>query len=272
MDSLKFYKMVGSGNDFVIVDNRQGVVPETGVPDLARSICPRRVSVGADGLILIERSDSADFRMRIINPDGSEAEMCGNGSRCVFMLASELGISSGEMSAETIAGVIKGKVRGERVAVQMPNVKEIREVFIEGEFGTRKAFFLDTGVPHAVIFVDDLAQENVVEVGRAIRHHDAFQPAGTNVDFVSRSSKSEISIRTYERGVEDETLSCGTGSVAAVLAHAHVSGTDTPIGVRTKSGEILIVSSVRDGEGFKDVVIDGPVKKVFEGTYLEAVL
>ncbi len=99
MDSLKIYKVVGSGNDFVIVDNRQGVVPEADIPDLARSVCPRRVSAGADGLILIERSDSADFRMRIINPDGSEAEMCGNGSRCVFMLASELGISSGRMSA-----------------------------------------------------------------------------------------------------------------------------------------------------------------------------
>ena len=267
LGTLKIYKMVGSGNDFVIVDNRQGVVPETDIPDLARRICPRRVSVGADGLILIERSDSADFRMRIINAYGSEAEMCGNGSRCVFMLASELGIASGAMSAETVAGVIRGEVKSGRVAVQMPDVKEIREVSIEGGFGKRDGFFLDTGVPHTVIFVDDLEGEDIVGVGRAIRHHDAFQPEGTNVDFVSRSTGPEISVRTYERGVEDETLSCGTGSVAAALTHGHVSGTNSPVDVKTRGGEILIVSFALDGEGFKDVVMDGPVRKVFEGTY-----
>lgn len=267
MGFLKIYKMAGSGNDFVIVDNRQGVVPEEGIADLARRICARRVSVGADGLILIERSDAADFRMRIINSDGSEAEMCGNGSRCVFMLASELGIASGKMSSETIAGVINGEVKGDRVAVQMPDVKKVKSVSLDGEFGKRDGFFLDTGVPHTVVFVDDLEGEDVVEVGRAIRYHDAFQPEGTNVNFVSRSTGQEISIRTYERGVEDETLSCGTGSVAAALTHGCASDINSPVNVRTRSGEILKISFAREGEGFKDVMMDGPVRKVFEGTY-----
>lgn len=268
MDSLKIYKMTGSGNDFVVVDNRQAAVPEEKIPDLARRVCRRRVSVGADGLMLIEASDTADFKMRIINPDGSEAEMCGNGSRCVFMLAQELGIASGEMSAETTAGIIKGTIRGNRVGVQVPEVRGIRNVSIEGGFGRIDGFFLDTGVPHTVVLVDDIEDQDVVGLGRQIRHHNAFQPEGTNVDFVTRSHESDISIRTYERGVEDETLSCGTGCVAAAMTHSYVSGTNPPIRVKTRSGDTLVVSFNRTGGDFKDVIMDGPVKRVFEGNYL----
>ena len=266
MQPLKIYKMTGSGNDFVIVDNRNGVV--TAPRELAREICIRRVSVGADGLILIEESEEADFRMRIINADGSEAEMCGNGSRCVIVLAEELGIASGRMRFETLAGIIQGESKGNRAAVQLTDVGAPQRVQVDGGFGRIETVFLNTGVPHAIVFVDDLEQQDVVGVGREIRRHDAFQPEGTNVDFVRRSSDPDIAVRTYERGVEDETLACGTGAVASAIAHTLANGASPPVTVTTRSGDALTIAFEEKGSGFVNVTMEGPVRRVFEGTYI----
>jgi diaminopimelate epimerase len=266
MEQINIYKMTGSGNDFVIVDNREGVV--TSAPDLAREVCARRLSVGADGLILIESSDVADFRMRIINADGSEAEMCGNGSRCVCALAEELGIASGSMSFETLAGIVKGKAEGNKAAVQMTDVAPIRTLTLEGGFGRTDVALLNTGVPHAVLFVGDIEGQDVVGVGREIRYHEAFQPQGTNVDFVGGTSGAEIALRTYERGVEDETLACGTGAVASAIAHARENDVPPPITVRTRSGERLTISFDDSTDGYRNVIMEGPVRKVFQGMYI----
>jgi diaminopimelate epimerase len=266
MQPLKIYKMTGSGNDFVIIDNRNEAV--TAPRDLAREICARRVSVGADGLILIEESNEADFRMRIINADGSEAEMCGNGSRCVIVLAEELGIASGCMTFETLAGIIQGESKGDRAAVQLTDVDAPDRVPVDGDFGRIETILLNTGVPHAIVFVGDLEQQDVVGVGREIRTHEAFQPEGTNVDFVARSPDPNIAVRTYERGVEDETLACGTGAVASAIAHALTNGVSPPITVTTRSGDALTITFQEKGSGFVNVTMEGPVRKVFEGTYL----
>ncbi len=268
MKALKIYKMTGAGNDFVVVDNRRGTVTRKEIGDLARRICARRVSVGADGLLLIESSDTADFKMRVINPDGSEPEMCGNGSRCACFLAHELGIASEKMTFETMAGTMTGEIKGNVVGIKLQDVNEMHRLSLECESGSFDVTSVNTGVPHAVVIVDDLENQDVVGVGHAIRYHENFQPDGTNVDFVGRSSGSEISIRTYERGVEDETLSCGTGSVASALVHSGISGADSPITVTARSGETLSISFIRNGEKFTDVIMEGPVRKVFEGTYI----
>ncbi len=266
MQPLKIYKMTGSGNDFVIIDNREGIVSDA--QDLAREICARRLSVGADGLILIQGSDQADFLMRIVNADGSEAEMCGNGSRCVCVLAEELGIASGCMTFETLAGIIRGEAEGQRAAVQMTDVGAPKTLSLEGSFGRIEILFLNTGVPHAVVFVEDLEQQDVAGVGREIRNHGAFQPEGANVNFVGTSSGSDIAVRTYERGVEDETLACGTGAVASAIAHGIANGVSPPITVATRSGDSLTISFDEKDRGFVNVTMEGPVRKVFEGLYL----
>ena len=171
------------------------------------------------------------------------------------------------MSLETLAGTIRGEVRDDVVGVEMSDVEEVKTLSVECEYGRYDLFFVNTGVPHAVLFVEDLEGQDVTAVGRAIRFHPEFQPEGTNVDFALRSPGNEISIRTYERGVEDETLSCGTGSVAAAMAHSRATGVRPPITVRARSGEALAISFVSAGEGFREVFMKGPVRKVFEGTF-----
>jgi diaminopimelate epimerase len=267
MASLKIHKLTGSGNDFVVVDNRTGIVPEWAAPDLSRAICARGLSVGADGLILLERSARADFRMRIFNPDGSEAEMCGNGSRCACLVAFELGAARASMTVETLAGVIEGTVNGNAVRVKMPDVKGFEKVDLDMEDGNQRFYFLDTGVPHAVTFVSDLEKQDVAGRGRTVRYHARFRPRGTNVDFVGKARGDRITIRTYERGVEGETLACGTGCVAAAISHCLAAGASGPIVVRVRSGEELTISFDRVGDGFENVFMEGAVKKVFEGTY-----
>src|SRR5512139_1742560 len=198
---IPFMKMSGSGNDFIVIDHRKPFLDEDRMKKFARKVCRRRVSVGADGLILVEESKRADFKWRFFNADGSEAEMCGNGGRCVARFAHLKGIAGPSLSFETLAGMISARVSGKRVKLQMTKphgLKLDQKVSVEGE--ERIISTINTGVPHAVIFVDDLEGTDVVRMGRATRRHTHFGPAGTNANFVRLEDRSGLSIRTYERG------------------------------------------------------------------------
>ncbi|WP_337288026.1 diaminopimelate epimerase [Candidatus Methylomirabilis sp.] len=265
MDKLIFVKMSGNGNDFIVIDNRDGrldVEPRT----LAERICRRRVSVGADGLIVVEPSSVADFRMRILNADGSEAEMCGNGARCVARFAEMLGIAGPHMAFETLAGIILARVDGSRVTLQTSRPQGMRlHQSIEVDGVVHEIHSINTGVPHVVLFYSDLEAIPVRTLGRTIRFHPAFQPAGTNVDFVTVLDGHTLAIRTYERGVEDETLACGTGTIASVLVAATLGLVSSPVDVRVRSGEILTVSFTGKGPEFHEVFFEGEVRLVYQG-------
>jgi diaminopimelate epimerase len=263
MSSLKFFKMSASGNDFIVIDNRDAVVdgmfPD--VRDLVRKVCRRRHSVGADGLILIEKSDVLDFVWRFYNADGSEAEMCGNGGRCAARFAYLKGIAGDRIAFGTLAGTMKAEVHLDgRVKLQLTKPKDMKLDY-SINLDTRELFLssVDTGVPHAVLLTDvDLAP--VEELGRLIRYHKAFSPKGTNVDFVHVVDRENVKVRTYERGVEGETYACGTGCVAAaVILRAKDLVNDT-VDILTKGGETVRVY-VGD-----EVYLEGNAKVIYEGT------
>lgn len=265
MRKLIFSKMSGSGNDFILLDNRHGQL-DLAPRMLAERICRRRMSVGADGLILVEPSSRADFRMRIFNADGSEAEMCGNGGRCVARFAEMLGIAGPQMAFETLAGIIQAQVDGPRVTLQVSRPQQIRlDQSIEVAGVVHQIHSINTGVPHAVLFCADLEAIPVPALGRAIRFHPAFQPAGTNVDFANVHDTGTLAIRTYERGVEDETLACGTGTVASALVAATLGLVASPVQVRVRSGETLTVSFKGQGPEFQEVFFEGEVRLVYQG-------
>ncbi|CBE69367.1 MAG: diaminopimelate epimerase [Candidatus Methylomirabilis oxygeniifera] len=265
MDKLIFMKMSGSGNDFVVIDNRNGhldIEPRT----LAERICRRRISVGADGLILVEPSSVADFRMRILNADGSEAEMCGNGGRCVARFAEMLGIAGPHMAFETLAGIIRAWVDGSKVKLQISRPQGIRlHQSIEVDGAAHVVHSINTGVPHVVLFSTDLEAVPVRTLGRTIRFHPAFQPAGTNVNFATTVDGRTLAIRTYERGVEDETLACGTGTVASALVAATLGLVASPVRVQVRSGEMLTVSLTGNGPEYEEVFFEGEVRLVYQG-------
>ncbi len=269
MGKLTFYKMSGSGNDFILIDNR-GKVLDQDPQEFARKICHRQLSVGADGLILLEPSEVADFKMRILNADGSEAEMCGNGGRCIARLAHMLGAAKERMAFETLAGLIRAEVWGARVKLQMVNPHSLRvnlPIRVNGSW--YRVHTINTGVPHAILFVEDLERAPVVELGRKIRSHEAFRPAGTNVDFVQVTGPNRIMIRTYERGVEDETLACGTGATASALIAAALGYVTSPVAVTVRSGELLTVHfEQRDGT-FEEVFFEGDVRLIYQGELTE---
>ena len=250
---IKFTKMHGAGNDFVMIDDREGVVPE----DFRRiaAMAAHRTGVGCEGVILVQKSASADFKMRFFNPDGSEAALCGNGARCVAAFARSIGAFSGKMTCfETLAGLVDAEIVDEkRVKVWMPQPKTIRDDFV------------DSGVPHRIVPVDNPAKVDVDGEGRRIRLSEEFAPEGTNVDFVSYRPPHRLSMRTYERGVEAETGACGTGAVAAAVAGVALHGMSFPVQVRTHGGYELVVDGEYDGKSFDAVTLTGPVKKVFEG-------
>ena len=266
---IKFSKLSGAGNDFAIIDNRSSRL--TGSPaKLARRLCALKTGVGADGLILVERSRRADFRMRIFNPDGSEAEMCGNGARCVARYAYLRKITGSDMTFETKAGLISARVLDREVSLRMSDPRDFRPARTIRLAGReRELFFVNTGVPHAVMFVPNLEKVEVRGWGREIREHKIFKPAGANADFVMVINQHHIAVRTYERGVEDETLACGTGAVAAALVSAREKGTVSPVRVRTRGGDVLKISFRRDGAKFTDVMLEGEVRFVFDGNLKE---
>jgi len=258
--------MVASGNDFVVIEKSQN--PAINNPRiLARSICDRKFGVGADGLLLLEKSKIADVRMRIFNPDGSEAKMCGNGARC-----SVLYIGRRNTELETKAGIIQSQLKGNSVKIKLTEPKDLKlNLPIKVNNRTLQVNFINTGVPHTVIFVADLDKIDVINLGRQIRFHKRFAPQGTNVDFVEALSNKSIKIRTYERGVEDETLACGTGVVAsALITNYQLPITNyQKINVHTKSGEILKVYFDKIGDKFRNVWLEGEAKIVYKGCWCD---
>lgn len=266
MDDIPFYKMSGCGNDFIIIDNRRSVVPVGNLPGFAAKVCRRKMSVGADGLILIETSDAVDFKWRFYNADGSAAEMCGNGARCVARFALLNGIAREQMQFETLAGIIKARVTGEQAEVQMTDpVDFIPAVEIDTGRGTVAFSSINTGVPHVVMEVDGLDNVDVVDLGRRIRQHSHFAPAGTNVNFMARDADGVWAVRTYERGVEDETLACGTGVCAAALVLAYQKSLASPIVLKTRSGSMLKVHFKRKLKEFKDIFLEGDARVIYQG-------
>ncbi len=269
-EKIEFYKMSGSGNDFIIIDNMDLSLNVGDLPSFARKICQRKISTGADGLVLIEPSTRANFRWRFYNSDGSTAEMCGNAARCVARLAHLKGIAGEKLSFETLSGIINAEVQNgvPKVKLTDPSAVSVdQKIAVDGrEFALD---VVDTGVPHAVNFVEDVASFDVFNWGRKIRYHERFQPKGTNVNFVAVIDRLTLKVRTYERGVENETLACGTGAVAAVLAAAQRNLVDSPAYALVQSGETLRIYFTRQKESFREIYLEGRVKIVYQGYLFE---
>jgi len=272
---IQFVKMTGAGNDFVLVDNRKGVIRDA--PSFARSVCDRRWGVGADGILLMEQSRRATYRMMYYNADGSYGGMCGNGGRCIAFFAVESGIARSSHTFEALDYVYAVVVRDqERVQLSLKDPTGIRRN-LRLRLGNRivRADFVDTGAPHAVLFAssflrgpDAIDRLDVMHLGRALRYHRSFSPSGANVNFIDVTDQGVVRMRTYERGVEDETLACGTGAVACSLV-SHLRGKVTvPVTVETKSGKHLIVSFAEHSPGsFVNVILTGPVRITFRGIW-----
>ncbi len=267
---MPFSKLSGSGNDFILIDNRKTGISAAELSQMARRLCQRKFSVGADGLIAIEASEKADFRWQFFNSDGSSAEMCGNGGRCAARFALARGIAQARLCFETLAGPIRAEVFGTRVKLELlPPEGFTPEMTIPLETEKIQAVFVNTMVPHTVVCVDEIEAVDVKSLGRQIRFHDLFQPAGTNANFVQMGEDSEIVVRTYERGVEDETLACGTGAVASAITASWVWGLTSPVDVRTRGGEVLTVYFSRDQDGFKNIFLEGETFWVYDGKTTE---
>jgi diaminopimelate epimerase len=266
MAKIPFSKMTGCGNDFIIIDNRRKILDADRLGDFVRKVCAPKLSVGADGLVLVEPSTKVNFQWRFFNSDGSVAEMCGNAARCVARFAVLKGIAPSPMAFETLAGIIEAEVAGRQIKVLMvppTGLKLEIDVSVDGE--SHPVHFINTGVPHAVKFVEQAALVSVKELGKKIRFHPRFHPAGTNANFVQVMDRKHIKVRTYERGVEDETLACGTGAVASALIAARKKFVDSPVEVQTSGGEILKIYFRHKGDGFDRVFLEGDARVVYEG-------
>ena len=262
---IHFWKMNGAGNDFVMLDNRD-LRHDLSKTQIA-ALCDRHRGVGADGLLAVEPAQNgADFRMRYYNADGGEAEMCGNGARCFARFANMLaGWNLERVSFETPAGVIGAAFRGDNVRIQMSDPHTLRSGLTLEVSGTpQTVHFINTGVPHAVVVVENLAAVPVREWGAALRFHSEFRPKGTNANFLT-ATPDGITIRTYERGVEDETLACGTGMVACALVHHLLTGAPSPVQVKVQGGDTLEIGFEKTADGFRHVTLTGPADIVFEG-------
>lgn len=265
-ENKEFFKLSGCGNDFVIIDNLDGAIQNPQVPAQVARLCRRRTSIGADGLILIERSKSADFSWRFFNSDGSEVEMCGNGGRCAARFAYMNGIAGSSMSFETKAGLIHASVfDSRRVKLEMTDPFDFNlDYELDMNESSLIVSHVNTGVPHVVAFLDYLETYPVLEKGREIRCHNRYKPAGANANFVRIISRSEMEVRTYERGVEDETLACGTGAVAAAVIAAKKGLAYSPVSVRTRGGETLLIHFSTDN-GIGEVFLEGDVRFIYKG-------
>lgn len=270
MKKIDFYKMSGSGNDFIIVDNRDKIVDETDLPNFIAKACRRKMSVGADGFILVENTDTADFKWRFYNSDGSVAEMCGNGARCVARFAYLNGIAGPDMLFETQAGIVYAQVAGGSVKVKMTDPLDLRmDYSIELKNSSLSISSVTTGVPHAVIVKDMIEDAEVIQAGREIRFHDMFAPAGANVNFVCHLKDNIIEIRTYERGVEDETLACGTGAVASAIIMARKMKVKSPVYVLTRSGGYLKIFYQENDGKYHDIYLEGDARIIYKAQLWE---
>jgi diaminopimelate epimerase len=258
--------MNGAGNDFILFDNRTGSI------DLDRNqiaqLCDRHRGIGADGVLLLENPTTrADFRMRYFNADGGEAEMCGNGARCFARFANKVGVQKPRISFETPAGVISAELKGDLVTLRMTEPTDLRlNVDLPMAAKNKAVHFINSGVPHVVIPVAKIDDVDVRREGAAIRRHKMFSPNGTNVNFIEKRGRNKIAIRTYERGVEDETLACGTGIVASALIFAATEKIIGAITVIARGGDELEVGFEKVDGRFHNVALTGPAEFVFEGT------
>ena len=264
---LHFYKMNGAGNDFIVIDNRD--LSANLDTDTIAALCDRHRGIGADGLLAVEPAEKgADFKFRYYNADGGEAEMCGNGARCFGRFTSHLTEEVPEkVSFETIAGTLDAVLVGDDVRIAMSAPKDLEmKLPVTVDDLDAELHFINTGVPHVVSFVDNLDDLDVFNHGRDIRRHSHFAPAGTNANFAKILAPDHIAIRTYERGVEDETLACGTGMVASALVHHLLTGAPSPIKVDVEGGDTLEIGFEKTGEStFTNVTLTGPADFVFEG-------
>jgi len=262
---LRFTKMNGAGNDFILIDNRAGDVhlDRKKIADL----CDRHRGVGADGILLLENAaNRADFRMRYFNADGGEAEMCGNGARCFARFANKVAKPQKKISFETPAGVISAELVGDAVTLRMTEPTDLRlDIELTGANEDKAVHFINSGVPHVVIRVPRIDDVDVRRRGSAIRYHKMFLPKGANVNFIEKRGPNKIAVRTYERGVEDETLACGTGIVAGALIFAATANANGPISVIARGGDELQVGFEKIANQFRDVTLTGPAEFVFEG-------
>ena len=271
--SIDFTKMSGAGNDFVVLDNRKIMISDPS--EFARLICDRRKGIGADGLLLLEESSNADFMMKYFNSDGSYGGMCGNGGRCIsrFAISKEI-VSGPDIRFEALDHIYEASIlpRGVKLTMKVPSDFRMNQK-IEISQSTFHFHFVNSGSPHCVIFLDEnknlpstLEEVNVCKIGRDIRNHRFFYPDGTNVNFVRKDDSSIYSIRTYERGVEAETLACGTGSVAVALIASEVKGAPSPVTLHVRSGEFLSVGFHKAGDRlYKSVSLSGSAHMVFNG-------
>jgi len=251
-----FYKYQGTGNDFVIMDNRNAVFEKENTKLIAK-LCDRRFGIGADGLILLENHDSEDFRMVYYNADGNESTMCGNGGRCLVAFAKHIGVIENKAAFEAIDGMHHAIIEGTTVKLQMQDVANVQK--------HEQHVFLDTGSPHHVAFNNNLESLNVKKEGAIIRNGQPYNEMGTNVNFVEKISENTFAVRTYERGVEDETLSCGTGVTAVAIAMHYIGETEKNIlTLKTKGGD-LKVSFQKQKDEFNDVWLMGPATLVYKG-------
>lgn len=258
--------MNGAGNDFILLDNRADKLRFS--PEQIVHLCDRHRGVGADGLMLLvpARTGKADWAWDFFNSDGSKAEMCGNGARCFARYVQKITDCNNDFTFETAAGIIAASVQGERVTVNLTRPKDLKlNESVSLSAGTVILHSLNTGVPHAVLFVPDADKAMVLHLGAEIRRHAHFNPRGTNVNFVQVLGKNHIRVRTYERGVEGETLACGTGVSAAALISARVHKFASPVKVQVQGGDTLEVGFTDSGADFDNVRLTGPADFVFEG-------
>ena len=271
MKKIAFTKMNGAGNDFIIIT----AFPKLNAKSLTKKVCNRTDGIGADGLMILDKSKKANYKMRIINADGSEAEMCGNGARCMaaYILKTKKPKRK-TFSMETKAGIILAEKKGKLISVRLNDPKNYTEdITIAVNNRPLRVSYIDTGVPHVVCFVDGLDQIKINVLGKEIRFSEKFQPRGTNVNFVEQINKNLVSVRTYERGVEAETRACGTGSVASAIVSLLKaspklnSKRNATIKVKTKSGEILSVCFDLNEDQITNVWLTGSAKFIADGNF-----
>ncbi|MEN8185610.1 MAG: diaminopimelate epimerase [Bacteroidota bacterium] len=254
---IDFCKYQGTGNDFIIIDNRKENFPKSNT-ELVQNLCHRKFGIGADGFMLLENSEEYDFKMVYFNADGEEGTMCGNGGRCLVAFAKKLGIFDQKTTFEAIDGIHHAKIEENVVSLQMLDVNELKEY--------KDHIFLDTGSPHHVEFHEDISKLDVFKKGKEIRYGSPYFEAGTNVNFVQQVSPNTFKVRTYERGVENETLSCGTGVTAVAIASFFLNKTANElIKLKTLGGD-LEVSFDKVNDNFENVILKGPATFVFSGT------
>jgi diaminopimelate epimerase len=263
---ISFWKMHGAGNDFMLVDDRAGGFPEHDTAWIS-SVAARRTGVGAEGVILLSGGEGGSVHMRFLNPDGRRAGFCGNGSRCAARLAFELGMSGRDVALLTDSGPVHAEVRGRTVCLRLPPPHDWRMCETVQVLGRQElCHYVNTGVPHAVLIVEDVDGTDVQSLGGAIRRHQRFMPDGANVNFIAVTGAASLSMRTYERGVEAETGACGSGAVASALVAARLGLISLPATLRTCMGYDLTVDAEHAGDVFSAVCLSGPADHVFRGT------